>query len=72
MRTFARVVAVAFFLSGAAGLIHEVVWIRLLGHVFGVTAFAVSTVLASYMGGLALGAFLIGRRCARIANPARL
>ena len=27
----------AFLLSGAAGLVHEVVWVRLLGFVFGVT-----------------------------------
>jgi len=65
------VLAVAFLLSGGAGLIHEVVWVRLLGHVFGVTAFAVSTVLAAYMGGLALGSYLVGRRAARLADPPR-
>ncbi|MGH9867101.1 MAG: fused MFS/spermidine synthase [Candidatus Polarisedimenticolia bacterium] len=62
----------AFLLSGAAGLMHEVVWVRLLGHVFGVTAFAVGTVLAAYMGGLALGAWLAGRRAGRLEAPARL
>src|SRR5262245_6422477 len=66
------VLAAAFVLSGAAGLIHEVIWVRLLGHVFGVTAFAVGTVLAAYMGGLALGAWLLGRFAGRLANPARV
>jgi spermidine synthase len=61
-----------FVLSGAAGLTYEVVWSRLLADVFGVTAFAVSTVLASFMGGLALGAALIGKRIARIDRPLRL
>jgi len=64
--------AVLFVLSGAAGLIYEVVWSRLLAEVFGVTAFAVSTVLASFMGGLALGAALIGKRSARVLRPLRL
>lgn len=66
------VLAVAFLLSGCAGLIHEVVWVRLLGHVFGVTAFAVGTVLAAYMGGLALGAWILGRLAGRLKNPERV
>jgi len=53
---------VVFLLSGGAGLIHEVVWARLLGHLFGATTLAVCTVLAAYMGGLALGSYWIGRR----------
>lgn len=68
----ALVMALAFLLSGSAGLIHEVVWVRLLGHVFGVTAFAVGTVLAAYMGGLALGAWMVGRLASRLKNPARV
>src|SRR5262249_8925198 len=54
--------SVAFVVSGSAGLIHEVVWTRLLGHLFGVSSFAISTVLAAYMGGLALGSWWIGQR----------
>lgn len=44
-----------FFLSGASALIYEVVSSRLLGFIFGGTAFAIATVLAAYMAGLALG-----------------
>src|SRR5262245_27154370 len=62
----------AFLLSGSAGLIHEVVWTRLLSHLFGVTSFAVSTVLAAYMGGLAAGSALVAARGARVRNGARL
>lgn len=58
-----------FFLSGASGLVYEVAWTRLMGHIFGTTALATATVLASYMGGLALGSFLFGRTAGRWRNP---
>jgi spermidine synthase len=51
----------AFFISGAAGLIHEVVWTRLLRLVMGNTAFSITTVLCAFMGGLVLRSFLGGR-----------
>ena len=60
-----------FALSGAAGLIHEVVWARLLARVFGAISLAVSTVLAAYMGGLALGSWWIGTRLHGIADRRR-
>jgi spermidine synthase len=63
--------AVAFFLSGGAGLVHEVVWTRLLGHVFGVTEMAIATVLAAFMGGLAIGSWVAGRRAEATADPRR-
>ena len=50
-----------FFLSGACGLIYEIVWVRMLTLVFGGTTSAVSTVLAVYMAGLALGSWYFGR-----------
>ncbi len=50
-----------FFLSGAAGLVYEVVWVRVLTLTFGATVLGVSTVLTAFMGGLALGSFLFGR-----------
>jgi spermidine synthase len=65
------VLGAAFFLSGAAGLMHEVVWTRLLGHVFGTSSLAVSTVLAAFMGGLALGSWWIGSRSARLGDQRR-
>ena len=56
-----RLVVVLFFLSGASGLIFETICTRLLTYTFGNTAHAVSTVVSAFLGGLALGAFLIGR-----------
>jgi len=57
----ARLVTILFFLSGASGLIFETICTRLLTYIFGNTAHAVSTVVSAFLGGLALGAFLIGR-----------
>lgn len=58
-----------FILSGATGLIYEILWARMLGLVFGATTLAVSTVLAAFMGGLALGSAFAGRLAARIRKP---
>ena len=60
-----------FFLSGATGLVYQVVWLRMLVLVFGHTVQAVTTVLAAFMAGLALGSFLLGRRAAQVRNPLR-
>lgn len=51
----------AFFLSGAAALVYELLWFRLLGHIFGSTATATATLLAAFLFGLGLGALLVGR-----------
>jgi spermidine synthase len=58
-----------FFRSGAAGLVYEVLWTRQLTLVFGVTTYAVATVLATFMGGLALGSHLFGRWIDRRSSP---
>ena len=54
------VLLLVFTLSGASGLIYEVLWTRRLTHIFGSTTLAVSTVLAAFMGGLAVGSVLLG------------
>ena len=50
-----------FYLSGIAGLIYQVLWLRRLSVIFGVTVYAASTVLAAFMAGLAIGSALSGR-----------
>jgi hypothetical protein len=47
--------SVAFFLSGAAGLVFQIVWFYQCGLVFGSSIASVTIVLSSFMGGLALG-----------------
>ena len=61
----ATVVLGFFLLSGATSLVYEVLWLRQLILIFGSTQFATSTVLSTFMGGLALGAFLAGRLLGR-------
>src|ERR1700716_3512541 len=58
-------------MSGAAGLIYQVAWVRLLGLAFGVTVYAISTVLAAFMGGLAIGSVVGGRWADRAPRPLR-
>jgi spermidine synthase len=66
------VVLLVFFVSGAAALVYEVVWTRSLTLVFGVTTYATATVLATYMGGLALGSWYFGRWIDRGRHPLRV
>jgi len=61
---------ILFAVSGAAALIYEVVWTRLLTLQMGHGIAAASTVLAAFMGGLAVGAAVAGRRGGRL-TPAR-
>ncbi len=63
------IVCIIFFFSGAASLVYEVVWMRQLTLIFGVSTYAVSTILAIFMGGLAAGSYLFGRASNRISKP---
>lgn len=57
----AKVLSILFFFSGISSLIFETIFTRLLTYTFGNTAYAVSTVLAAFLGGLALGAVILGK-----------
>jgi spermidine synthase len=59
---------VAFGLSGCAALLFQTLWFRQAGLVFGNSVWATSLVLASFMGGLALGNGL-ARGAARVRRP---
>ena len=48
------------FLTAFSSLVYELTWTRELSYVFGSTAMAASSVLAVFMGGLALGSLLGG------------
>ena len=64
-------VALLFFASGLASLVLETVWVRMMVLVFGSTTFALSTVLTAFMGGLALGSWVAGRRAEGMRDPRR-
>lgn len=58
-----------FFLSGATGLVYQVVWTRLLVLLLGTTAYAVSVVLSVFFLGLGIGSLLAGRFADRTPRP---
>jgi len=61
----------AFFASGAAALLFEVLWFRALGRVLGNTVWAGALVLTAFMLGMAFGGALAVRWAQRVRNPAR-
>lgn len=63
--------ALCFVVSGAAGLVYEVVWSKELSHVLGNSLHAISTVVAAFLCGLALGAWWLGPRLSRPGHGAR-
>jgi spermidine synthase len=66
------IVGACFFLSGFCALLYQVTWLRSLGLIFGTSHIAVSTVLAAYMTGLALGAAIAAKFLSRVSSPLRL
>src|SRR3954469_22811431 len=76
--TFARarpggsLILAIFVLSGAAGLVYEVVWARQLVLVFGNTTQAISAILTGFFGGMAIGSWVGGRVADRVRNPVAL
>ena len=69
--TLRRKLLVLFLFSGATALVYQVVWTRLLTLFFGSTILAVSTVLAVFMGGLAIGSALLGKKADTTTEPIR-
>ncbi|MDE0359821.1 MAG: fused MFS/spermidine synthase [Rhodospirillaceae bacterium] len=67
-QVFAGVIA-CFFLSGLAALLYQTAWLRQFSLVFGTSELAVATVLAAYMGGLAVGSAVAGRYADRVTRP---
>jgi len=59
------------FLSGFAGLVYQVLWMKQLGLLFGSTSHAAAATLAAFFAGLAVGGWFWGRRAARMRNPLR-
>jgi spermidine synthase len=67
-----RPVLCLFAMSGASGLVYEVIWARQLGLIFGNTTSSVTVVLSAFMAGLALGAVVAGRWLVRRSKPMKL
>ncbi len=65
-------IAAAFFLSGAAGLIYQIAWQRLLFANFGVDIESITVVVSAFMLGLGCGGYLGGRIADRYFNKSLL
>lgn len=61
--------SVVFVFSGAAGLIYESIWSRYLSLLVGHSAYAQIIVLVIFLGGMSLGALLVGQRSDRLRRP---
>lgn len=57
------------FLSGFSALIYQLLWVRILGLVFGVSSFAVATVVAVFLLGLGFGSLYFGKLSEKFKNP---
>ena len=67
-----RLIWLIYLGSGFCSLIDEVVFGRLLKLTLGNTTYANSILVSTFMGGLALGAFIMGRKADRVQRPLRL
>jgi len=56
-------------MSGAAGLLYEIYWAQRFSLLLGVDVYSHAAVLTAFMGGLALGSHVLGRRGDRFARP---
>jgi spermidine synthase len=63
------VLPLCFALSGVAGIVYQIAWTRQFALVFGTTEIAITLVLAAYMAGLGLGAWLVQRILPFIDRP---
>lgn len=64
-----RLIVAVFVISGAAGLIYQIVWSRDLVLVFGNTSQAIGTIVAAFMAGLGLGGLVGGLLAPRLQRP---
>ena len=61
-----------FILSGVAALIYQVVWFKNLSYFLGNTTYSQAAVLATFLGGLSIGAWWWGKRADSTKNPLKL
>ncbi len=59
-------------MSGIAGLVYQLLWVKQLSLVVGADVFAVTTAVSAFFAGLAIGSYGFGKRADRLARPLRL
>ena len=65
----AKILLLTAAITGMSSFIYEIVWIRMISLLLGASVYSFEIMLAVFIGGLALGGFLIRRRIDRIAEP---
>jgi len=65
---FLSLIYLMFFISGASGLVYQVVWVRSLTLIFGGSHLAVTVVLSIFMAGLSIGGYVFGRYADKVKN----
>ncbi len=63
---------ILFFFSGCAALIYETVWFYLVQLVVGASSISVAVLLCAFMGGMAIGSWLLTKLTPRAAHPFRV
>jgi spermidine synthase len=66
------VAALLLVVSGAAGLVYQLLWVKQLSLVVGADVFAVTIAVSAFFAGLAVGGWLLGRWADRWERPALL
>ncbi|MBW7995453.1 MAG: tetratricopeptide repeat protein [Candidatus Glassbacteria bacterium] len=61
-----------FLFSGVSALVYQAIWLRMFALVLGNSLHSAATVFAAFMGGLALGAWLVGSRIRLVSDRLRL
>ena len=59
-------------MSGIAGFVYQLLWVKQLSLVVGADVFAVTTAVSAFFAGLAIGSYGFGKRADRLARPLRL
>ena len=67
-----RLLLLLFFASGSAALIYEIIWFYLVELIVGASSISVAVLLASFMGGMALGSLLLPRYVPARVHPLKV
>ncbi len=68
-QTFQSLIAILFIVSGVTGLVYQILWFKYLSLFLGNTTYAQTMVLSAFMGGLAIGSAVWGRKADKISRP---
>ncbi len=69
VNNFMLILLLLFFFCGFSFLVYEIIWLKLLSLIFGVTIYSITIILVCIMAGLALGSYLMGRIADNFKNP---